>query len=159
MRKKELINANDELFRRNDDLLRKIEELKKQISDLKIENQKLISENEGLNLKLNATKPLKDLEKKMTARASVSKETEYAASVIGKIVVKGTKFCNILTALPENSITKEQINLILGRTEVAKSEILKITENDMSFEEKKAAIDIKEEEAQEYFSRIMAQSE
>ena len=79
--------------------------------------------------------------------------------MIGKIVVSGAKYCNLLTALPENSITKEQVNLILGRTEVAKAEILKITENDMTFEDKKSAIDSKEKEAEEYFGSIMAQTE
>ena len=166
MRKRDLLNANDELFSRNEELLRKIEELKKENLELKRENEELEKQKNELekqknelDLKINATKPLKDLEKKVTARASVSKETEYAASVIGKIVVSGAKYCSLLTAMPENSITKEQINLILGRTEVAKAEILKIVGNNMSFEDKKTAIDLKGKEAEEYFNSIMAQSE
>lgn len=159
LRKKELYDANDELFRRNEELLLKIADLKKVISNLKDENQELEMQNRELDMKLNSTNPLRDLEKKVTSRVSVSKETEYAATVIGKIVVIGAKYCNILTALPESSITKEQVNLILGRTEVAKAEILKITESDIEFDDKKIAMDAKAVEVEEYFNSIMAQSE
>ena len=48
---------------------------------------------------------------------------EYGAKVIGQIVVSAAEYSNKLT-IGSNSSQKELVNLILGKTEVAKSEIL-----------------------------------
>lgn len=159
MRKNDLIAANSELFSRNEELLRTVENLKIEIENLRQEINDVTIDKENLESKLNATPPLKALEEKMTSKASVSKETEYGGAVIGKIVVSATKYCNLLTSLPENSMTKEQINLILGRTEVAKSEILRELSRDTDFEEKKIAINALKESAEEYFKGVMAQTQ
>ncbi len=159
MKKKDLITTNNELFKRNEDLLSKIEDLKKEIEILKRDNYNLSTEKDTLEAKLNATKPLKALEEKVTARAAISKETEYGAEVIGRIVVSAAKYCNSLTISGGNNIIKEQVNLILGRTEVAKSEILKAISNDCSLEEKKVTVNKLEQEAYDYFKSIMAQTE
>lgn len=159
MRKKEILKTNNELFARNEELLGKIEDLKSEISDLKEQITSLSAEKDKIEAKLNATKPLKTLEEKITSRAAISKETEYGAEVIGRIVVKAAKYCNSLTASGNSEITKEQINLILGRTEVAKSEILKVIENNSSLDEKKTAVNSLEQETYDYFQSIMAQSE
>ena len=158
MRKKQLEKTNEELYMRNQELYRTIEELKKEIETLKKEVDSVTNERDKLQSKLNATKPLKALEEKVVARANVSKETEYGAQVIGKIVVSAAKYCNLLSAMPENSMKKEQVNLILGRTEVAKGDILKAISSDGSLEEKKQIIDKLEKEAYEYFNSMMAQN-
>lgn len=159
MRKNDLIAANSELFKRNEELLRTVENLKTEIDSLRQEIDNVTTEKVSLESKLNATPPLKVLEEKMTSKVNISKETEYGGAVIGKIVVSAAKYCNLLTTLPENSMTKEQVNLILGRTEVAKSEILKELSKDTDFEEKKIAIAALQASAEEYFKGVMAQTQ
>ena len=156
MRKKEMLELNNELFERcekfhklyleekkkNEDLAKKIEELKATVEALRKEN--------------NST-PLKNLEKKVISRVSVSKEADYGASVIGKIVVKSTDYCNRLTANRDSSDNKELVNLILGRTEIAKAEILKAVNSDIPFENKIKLIDECKQNAEDYFLSVMAQ--
>jgi len=159
MKKNDLIMANNELFSRNEELLRTVENLKMEIDNLRQEIDDVTAQKINLESKLKATPPLKALEEKMTSKVDISKETEYGGAVIGKIVVSAAKYCNLLTTLPENSMTKEQINLILGRTEVAKSEILKELSKDTDFEEKKIAISALQASAEEYFKGVMAQTQ
>ena len=52
---------------------------------------------------------------------------------------------------------KELVNLILGRTEVAKSEILAITKKEISEEQKQAEITAVKDNTVEYFGLVMAQ--
>lgn len=159
MRKNDILQANNELFGRNEELLSVIEELKRETEALRKELASVTAEKSRLEAKLNATEPLKALEEKMTAKVAVSKETEYGAEAIGRIVVKAAKCCNSLTASAKGEITKEQINLILGRTEVAKSEILKEVTADTDLEDKKIAIDALEKSAEDYFGSVMAQTQ
>ena len=53
--------------------------------------------------------------------------------------------------------TKELLNLILGRTEVAKAEILNIVSSNMSFAGKVQSIDSVANEANEYFQSVLEQ--
>ena len=87
----------------------------------------------------------------------VSKEFEYAASVIGKTVVEATKTCNGLTLNDAEANTKELVNLVLGRTEVLKAEILKILNSDSDFEQKKLEMQKEQADAYDYFDSIKAQ--
>ena len=126
MRKKELIKLNEELFNRHQATLKQLEELVE-------ENKKLTKTVEELKEELEKTKaskeetPLKNLEEKLISNATITNETKYGAEVIGKIVVSAAKYCNSLTSCPENgNDVKELVNLILGRTEIAKAEILNI---------------------------------
>ena len=126
MRKKLLILQNNQLFDRLNGAEKEIQRLKKELIDRDGQINELKKENERLLSKLNATEPLKTLEAKVVKQASVTPEVEYGASVIGKIVIEAAKACNRLTADGKADGAKELINLILGRTEVAKSEILSI---------------------------------
>lgn len=87
----------------------------------------------------------------------VSEEFEYAASVIGKTVVKSTKVCNELALTNGEIDTKELVNLVLGRTEVLKAEILKILNSDNDFEQKKDLMQKEQNDAYDYFDSIKAQ--
>lgn len=87
----------------------------------------------------------------------VSVEFEYAASVIGKTVVEATKTCNDLTINIDEEDTRELVNLVLGRTEVLKAEILKILNSDNDFEAKKDLMQKEQAEAYDYFNSIKAQ--
>lgn len=157
MRKSEMLKQNTELFDRLTDAELKITALKKEIAERDGRITELKSEIERLNAKLNATEPLKTLEAKVVRQAEVSPEVDYGASVIGKTVLLAAKYCNMLTTEGEPETEKELVNLILGRTEVAKAEILKITSSEDSFEDKKQKIDGCFDSAAEYFESVMAQ--
>lgn len=157
MRKKELLKLNEELFNRHQATL-------KQLEELITENKKLSKTVDELKTELEKAKackeetPLKNLEEKIISNASFTSETKYGAEVIGKIVVSAAKYCNFLTACPENgSDVKELVNLILGRTEIAKAEILNIVETDSEFLDKKGLIDAQLTECEDYFESIKAQ--
>lgn len=156
MRKKELLKINEELFKRNQDILNANEELKAELERLKNEVKCLIAKNDELNSKLNATATLENSGEKLTANASISKETQLGAQIIGKIVVNSAKYCNELTEKP-NSDTKELVNLILGRTEVAKSQIFSLLEESSDLEELKSKAEKIALDTEDYFKSVMAQ--
>ena len=86
-----------------------------------------------------------------------SEETRFASSVIGEAVVEATKLCNKLTSFGADQTHKELVNLALGRTEVLKSEILKIMKLEITFEEKKNLIEKERRDTYDYFDSIMVQ--
>ena len=157
MRKKLLLLQNNQLFDRLNGAEKEIQRLKKELIERDGQINELKKENERLLSKLNATEPLKTLEAKVVKQAGVTPEVEYGASAIGKIVIEAAKACNRLTADGKADGAKELINLILGRTEVAKSEILSIVSSEYAFELKKEKIDAQFENAADYFCSVMAQ--
>ncbi|MEE1074933.1 MAG: hypothetical protein U0K93_05590 [Acutalibacteraceae bacterium] len=159
MRRGELLNLNRELYE-------KAEKYKAMYEDLKAENAKLSekvkllwNDNKALSEKQNATAPLKELEKKVINQAKFTDEEKYGASSIGKIVIKATACCNKLTSANDGYDPKELVNLILGRTEVAKAEILRIVNSDLEAERKSELIDDCKKSAEDYFESVMAQKE
>lgn len=156
MRKKELIKLNEQLFDRAENAMRTAEELKKENSSLLSKIDELEKKISEMNETPKPSVPLQTIEKKIVSQIKLKEDTEYGASVIGKIVLSSTSYCNELT-LTMGPAAKELINLILGRTEVAKSEILKITSTDASLEDKKAMIDSELISAEDYFKSVMAQ--
>ena len=155
MRKKLLLEQNIQLFDRLAAAESEIKRLKKELEEknrtvasLKEENARL-TENKG-----SAAAPLKILESKVIKQAEATPDTDYGAAVIGKTVVSAAKCCE---RLKTRDNAKELINLILGRTEVAKAEILKTVSSDIAFDEKKAKIDAEYESAKDYFESVIRQ--
>ncbi|MBO4734338.1 MAG: hypothetical protein J5662_07670, partial [Clostridia bacterium] len=56
-----------------------------------------------------------------------------------------------------NTEHRELVNLLLGKTEVAKAEILAIVSEGGDFEAKKEKIDAVKEETLDYFSSVLGQ--
>ena len=83
-------------------------------------------------------------------------ETEYASKVIGEIVIQAAKYSKILNESGKNNI-KELMNLVLGKTEVAKVEIFNILSSEASFESKQEMIDVQLNDATEYFKSVIEQ--
>jgi hypothetical protein len=81
---------------------------------------------------------------------------DYSVKVIGKIVMESVKV-NCVLASSENENKKELINLVLGRTEVAKEEISSLLACGLEEAEIKASIDKESEEVTEYFQSILGQ--
>ena len=157
MRKKDLLTQNTQLFDKISEAQLQISSLKKEIENRDGEIEELKREIERLNAKINATEPLKTLEKKVVKQAETSPDVDYGASVIGKTVVEAAKCCNSVTESGNPELSKELVILVLGRTEVAKSEILSIVSSDESFETKKQKIDAQYENAVDYFKSVTAQ--
>ncbi len=157
MRKKLLLEQNIQLFDRLTAaegeikrLKNELEEEKRRAAALKEENARL-TENKG-----STAAPLKILESKVIKQAGITPDTDYGAAVIGKTVVAAAKYCE---QLKTRDNAKELINLILGRTEVAKAEILNIVTSDNVAEEKRRLIDEQLALAEDYFASVTAQTE
>ena len=159
LRKKELYNLNQELFQKSQKYMALYEEQKAENAKLTEEINRLKSENEALVTKYERSKPLESLEDKLKVQAKLSKEAKAGAAAIGKIVIKATTSCNTLTSANDGFDPKELVNLILGRTEVAKAEILKIVEADMLLENKLSDIESIKSSAIDYIDSVMAQKE
>ena len=131
-------------------LKNELEEEKRRAAALKEENARL-TENKG-----STAAPLKILESKVIKQAGITPDTDYGAAVIGKTVVAAAKYCE---QLKTRDNAKELINLILGRTEVAKAEILNIVTTDNADEEQRRLIDEQLALAEDYFASVTAQTE
>lgn len=154
MRKKELIAQNLSLFGQLEALRgessskdRKIRELESIIEQLK---------KEPVNKLTEPTAPLKRLEEKVIGQSKLDPTIEYASAVIGKLVMESANGSNSLT-YGGNKEHRELVNLLLGKTEVAKAEILAVVNGEGSFEDKKLKIDAVADETLDYFSSVLAQ--
>ena len=87
----------------------------------------------------------------------LSDAVSEGAKIIGKIVLSSAEYCNKLTGVGAGQNTKELVNLILGRTEVAKGEILRLTALDIDPKDRLAAMEREQNEAEDYFKSVMAQ--
>ena len=157
MRKKVLIEQNLALFEQLQKAQLEVNELKKTLKGYDEKMAKLEGELEELRKAEEVqTAPLKKLEEKVIANANLKPDVEYGAKIIGEIVVSATNYSNNLTAGGE-SANRELVNLILGKTEVAKSEILNIVSGEASLDVKQSLIDSVRDDAQEYFKSVMDQ--
>ena len=159
VKKKELIEQNLSLFEQLQKTKGEIIELKKlldasanEIGSLK---QELV-EMKAVEKTPVVTEPLRRLEEKVIANAMLKPDMEYASVVIGKLVVAAAEHSNNLTVGGDES-KKELVNLILGKTEIAKAEILSVVESGESFENKCAKIDQIADVTKEYFESVIAQ--
>ena len=157
MRKKLLLEQNIQLFDRLTAAESEIKRLKKELEEEKRRTAALKEENARLTENKGSTAaPLKILESKVIKQAGITPDTEYGAAVIGKTVVAAAKYCE---QLKTRDNAKELINLILGRTEVTKAEILNIVTSDNVAEEKRRLIDEQLALAEDYFASVTAQTE
>lgn len=159
MRKKKLIEQNLSLFEQLEKSQGELVELKKLLNknaeEISILKAKL-EETKAQENQAEVTEPMRRLEEKVIANATLRPDMEYGASVIGKIVVEAAEHSNKLTIGGGDS-NKELVNLILGKTEVAKAEILSVIEGDDTFEVKCSKIEQISDVATEYFKSVVAQ--
>lgn len=171
MNKKLLLNQNKILFD-------KLQVANLNLKRIKEENTSLKSEIEKLNEQiaaLNATpadlqpepvdiadaiedfEPVEVFEPLNEAETpEFDAETEFASEIIGEIVIQAAKYSKILNESGKSNI-KELINLVLGKTEVAKVEIFNILSSEASFESKREMISSQLNETVEYFKSIIEQ--
>ena len=157
MRKKDLLNQNIILFEH----LRKVElentSLRKKNKALEKELEELSDKVKELEFKPPVAVVTSDVTtQEAVVNTDLDDETAYGSEIIGKIVLKATELNSNLSvnSSPDNVTL---INLILGKTEISKSEILAIVSDDCSIETKKSKIDTVKNQAFEYFESVMAQ--
>ena len=85
-----------------------------------------------------------------------SEMIEYASLVIGNIVKETVKYIDIISA-SDSPNKKELLNLIMGKGEVAKSEIFSIAEGDAPDQTKRELIDTALDETLDYFKSVIGQ--
>lgn len=154
MRKKVLVAQNLSLFEQIEKLRGESVIKDKRIIELEKEVERLKSETK--EEKIDATVPLKRLEEKIINNSRLDAATEYGSEVIGKLVMESAAGSNKLTA-GGNTENMELVNLLLGKTEVAKAQILEIVSMPGDFGDKKEKIDKVSQEAVDYFGSILAQ--
>lgn len=81
---------------------------------------------------------------------------QKGAEVIGRIVFDAAKICNEF-ADKQTEYSKDLINLVLGKTEVAKSEIYEICRTEQPDERKLISIDAVYDDTADYFSNLRKQ--
>ncbi len=141
---------SDELSKENSALNKELAELRQRI--IALENAKpIVNEPESV-----ISEPVFQ-EKPVLNEPKLSDGINDGAKIIGKIVVKSAEYCNKLTDVGATANAKELVNLILGRTEVAKSEILRLSSLDIDPAERLTAMERELHESEDYFKSVMAQ--
>ena len=151
----ELRKENSKLMDENNDLNSQLNQLRGRIAELEKSAAEEVVQTEEVTCGVTEDKP--EEPKAEVSEPKLSDSMGAGAKIIGKIVLSSAEYCNALSgaAAPQNA--KELLNLILGRTEVAKAEILRISALDISYEEKVAAMEQELTEAEDYFKSVMAQ--
>lgn len=161
MRKKKLLEQNTLLFEQMKQLEIEIALLKKEISKRNAEIKRL-SAMQGTKEQISTGLTAKPENEQSEAVKKEPKDivlddiSVYGSDTIGEIVLRATELSGRLS-LEQSEENKELVNLILGKTEVAKSEILMATEKENSFENKKSEIDNIKNNTFEYFESVMGQ--
>ena len=159
MRKKKLIEQNLSLFENLQKTQRELNDLKRLLSQNVEEINSLKAQLEKTNevkSEPQVTEPMRRLEEKVIANATLKPDMEYGAKIIGTIVVSAAEYSNKLTLGGDDS-KKELVNLILGKTEMAKAEILSVIESGDIFDVKCTKIDQIAVVTKEYFESVAAQ--
>ena len=153
MRKKAIMAQNLSLFEQLEKLRGECAIKDKRIKDLEKKLEEASSKSAPEKV---ADTPLKKLEEKVVSGAKLKPDVDYASEVIGKLVLESANGSNTLTA-GGNTANRELVNLLLGKTEVAKAEILEIVSGPGEFEEKAAKIDATRDETLDYFKSVLGQ--
>ncbi len=155
MRKKQLIEQNTVLYNKVQDLFVRNKKLENEIQSLK---QNMRTDDSVKKSDTVATTGEKNVSPNLKfADVPVDENIDYGSKVIGKIVLESTKAADKLSTESNSQDKRELINLVLGRTEVAKAEILKITSSNLTDEGKKTEIDKEYSETVEYINSVLAQ--
>ena len=159
LRKRNLLTLYNELLQKAEKYQSENEELKEENMRISARLEELMYEHEELLKKQGGDEtPVEDLEEKMLARVELDEPVEYASKMIGKIVIEAAKHCNYITQINTKE-AKELVNLILGRTEVAKAEILDIIEKENDMDAIKKLAEKEKRETEDYFNSVRAQIE
>ncbi len=148
-------NSSAELREENNALMEQLKELRARIVALEKgaspDIKSVVADSFEIPQPVEVQKPIEH--KEITLSDAISD----GAKIIGKIVLSSAEYCNKLTGVGAGPNAKELVNLILGRTEVAKSEILRLTTLDIEPGDRLTAMERELNEAEDYFKSVMAQ--
>ncbi len=155
-------SLNKELAAENQALISQINSLREELCLLKekAEESKIheeIPEEIAEEVAEEAAEPQPQAEAPKLPEPQLSPEIYDAAKIIGRIVLSAATYCNRLTTAAAGANAKELVNLILGRCEVAKAEILRISSLQIDQNEKLYAMKQEETDTEDYFKSVMAQ--
>ena len=91
-----------------------------------------------------------------TEAATLDDAMEYGAEIIGKIVVESARYSDMVNDKPSEN-NKDLINLIMGKTEICKAEILTIATRELDYNTKRDLMDSQLNDAIDYFKSVLAQ--
>ena len=156
LRKRKIIEQNAVLFERIEKLKRQIEKLNVKLKDANAEIERLNEEKSAAaEAVLDTATPIKKIEEKVILSAPEFNAADYGAKAIGKIVLSASEITSSLSG--ESGAGKiELVNLILGKAEVSKAEILNAVSSDISDKEKKMIIDSVVLKSREYFDKAIS---
>ena len=172
MRKKELLNQNIALFEELEkcritlkDYTDQLLELNNKVSKLELENKILKSrisnlsdtaeEEKGFTVDTNAKEPT-DNTKTSAEDFVLNREMQYGSEIIGKIVIETAMSINKLNDCDEE-IKRELSNLIVCKSEVAKSEILSVCNSEAPINTKIEMIDSVLNDTIDYYKSVLGQ--
>ena len=171
MRKKILLEQFDLLTESYEKCFFELSELKKEkeklLERINVLENKLAQEQDlGFNVGCDSFEQIEESqenhetqpveEKADTSTPVIDDAMEYGAKIIGNIIVESAKYCDMLTNKPSEN-TKDLINLIMGKSEICKSEILTIAIGEMDYNTKRELIDSQANDAMDYFKSVLAQ--
>ncbi len=172
MRKKDLLSQNIALFDELQQVRIKINKLTDELQSARAENSALSLENKLLKEKLErieaeldaaaSSKAAVDLSNKFAdegnipSNLDVDEKFELGSKAIGRIVVESAKAFNELNGQDEETL-KTLSNMIVYKSELAKSEILSICESDVSMDTKNDMLDSVVNDAVDYFKSVIGQ--
>ncbi len=81
---------------------------------------------------------------------------EFGAEIIGKIVIESAKYADLVAASTAAN-KKELLNLIMGKSEICKAEILNVVTSNAETDAKISLINAELSEATDYFKSVLAQ--
>ncbi len=169
MNKSLLIKQNKQLFDKlhiselsNNRLKEELAALKKSIAHLEAEIESLKSNGDEFveatdtSETVGASEDVIETPEETKDNIVLGEDIEYGSKIIGEIVVQAALASNKLKEIGHPNI-KELVNLILGRTEVSKGEILNIISSNVSIDAKIKMINDVKTQVFEYFNSILEQ--
>ena len=148
----------DENIKEINSLRRALAELENRVND--DGNNEAVFEEDATFVEIEPESVIEEIEKDEApitlADVVLEGVSQYAAEIIGKIVLEGASLSSKFAEKP-NEYSKDLINLVLGKTEVCKGVILDICNDDSDESVKRAQIDVVYTEAVEYFKSLNEQ--
>lgn len=164
VRKKDLFEQNTVLFNRlqsvtaelekykklYDENIKEINALRRELANIEIEKAK---DDDLTNAESVLKEVVPEQQSNTLADVVIDGSMEYGAKIIGKIILEGTRISNDVAQSP-NEYSKDIINLVLGKTEVCKSQIYDICKGDFAEDIMRQKVDEVYKDAVDYFNSL-----
>ena len=155
----ELIDALNALQHQLENVKLENEELKEKLKELESQKTVLpeqITQSEGFVVFDEEPEEVPESATEPIELATPDTALEYGAVAIGRVVQESVKYANLISeSNSENK--KELLNLIMGKAEIAKTDIFSIAEGDAESDTKQELITAVLDETIDYFKSVAGQ--